>query len=125
MPDIEQQKQPKKDLNNISTDDLFSEWFARYCEEKANPEAPLRLPGGIEFYRDDALIVVGGMPGVGKSAYISSNSAVSLAQQGAHVLICSYEMRHSSSMERLLSCHSGKDNHGVLLNDIRARRVYR
>lgn len=81
-------------LNNIQ---------AKYKADRINPPLKINMPGNeFSLKKDHRLIILGGMPGTGKSAYMSAEAALTLAGQGVIVFIMTYEMHEHKVVERLL-----------------------
>ncbi|MDD2539513.1 MAG: DnaB-like helicase C-terminal domain-containing protein [Desulfuromonadaceae bacterium] len=90
-----------------------------YKEEKLAPPPKIFLPGEAEGtpiflkQRKHRLTIIGGMPGAGKTAYTTIQTALSLSEQGFIVLICTYEMHEDAIIDRLWS-----NGHEIPCNDI-------
>jgi replicative DNA helicase len=86
---------------------ILKDLQARYKEEQLNPPPKMKMPGvGFYLKPDHRLIILGGMPGTGKSAYMCSEAALALAEQNVLVFIMTYEMHQDKVVERLL-CNGG------------------
>jgi len=87
-------------------DQLAASFFRLYADEAKNPPKALIIAGGVEMWPEDRLVIIGGMPGTGKTAIAGAKSVLDLIKQGAHVVVLNYEMRHQASLQRLISCAS-------------------
>ncbi len=91
----------------MKASDLAKAINAKYKKDRLNPPAKINMPGiGFHLKKDHRLVILGGMPGTGKSAYMSAEAALELAGQGILVFIMTYEMHQNKVVERLL-CNGG------------------
>lgn len=88
---------------------IASIFFRLYESEAKNPPKPLIIGKNLPIYSDDRLIILGSMPAIGKSALAGATTAIELVEQGAHVILCNYEMRHQGSLQRIISCASYRE----------------
>ena len=94
---------------------LFYQLYEAQAQSKA---IPLRILKSVDMHDEDRLVVVGAGPGIGKSALVGSETAIDLAAQGAHVVVCNYEMRQFGSIQRLHACASFRSSTPILMDSI-------
>ncbi|HMN03425.1 DnaB-like helicase C-terminal domain-containing protein [Geobacter anodireducens] len=84
--------------------DILPEYMKKYEDEQLNPPPRIELPGApISLSPDHRLVVIGAMPGAGKTAYVAGECSLSLARQGYVVVILSYEMSATKILQRILA----------------------
>lgn len=97
---------------------LFEQYMEQYKANRLNPPPKISIPGtGFYLTKKHRLIVIGGMPGIGKTAY-SLETVLSLADQGQIVIVMSYEMEPEAIIERMF-CNANE----VLCNDLDAYKL--
>jgi len=88
--------------------DILKNIINQYKTERHNPPPKIDMPGaGFYLKKDHRLVILGGMPGTGKSAYMSAEAALKLAEQNVLVFVMTYEMHQNKVVERLLCNGSG------------------
>ncbi|MEI6214164.1 MAG: DnaB-like helicase C-terminal domain-containing protein [Desulfuromonadales bacterium] len=102
--------------------DILKTITNQYKADRLNPPAKLNMPGnGFTLKKDHRLVILGGMPGTGKSAYMSAEAALKLAGQNVLVFVMTYEMHENKVVERLLcngSCTKCDDYDDYKLSDM-------
>jgi replicative DNA helicase len=85
----------------------------RLQERQGNQESLMGVPSGLRDvdmllggWRDGELIIIGGRPGTGKSAWLICN-VLNAAMQGHRVVVFTLEMETDQYFERMLSMLSG------------------
>lgn len=82
---------------------ILQHLHAKYKSDRINPPLKIKMPGnGFFLKKDHRLVILGGMPGTGKSAYMSAEAALALSGQGVLVFVMTYEMHEHKVVERLL-----------------------
>ena len=95
--------------------DLLSEYYDWYCERKQRKdEGALGFKTGFRFIDEHVVLdrghlaTIAGRPSNGKSAF-ALNLAIGMAHYGAKVLFLSLESSANETMNRAISCATGKD----------------
>ena len=103
--------------------DVFEQWLELYKAQLVTPPKPIatgiepmdwQLKGG---FRPGQLVVIGGLPGAGKTA-ITLQTAAKLAKEGFKILVYNFEMTEFDIINKIMA----RDN-GIILSEINELKI--